>query len=53
MTGTFGYSDNTKAKNTYPLTELTDIEGNTITFSYSYIAGSYYINEIDYGKMHQ
>ena len=50
MTGTFGYSDNTKAKNTYPLTELTDIEGNTITFSYSYIAGSYYINEIDYGK---
>ncbi len=50
MMGTFGYADNTKARNTYPLTELTDIEGNTIAFSYSYIAGSYYINEIDYGK---
>lgn len=48
-TGIFGFRNNTTAKNSYPLTELTDIQGNRISFSYSNYGNVYYISRIDYG----
>ena len=47
--GTFGYTDNTTNKLTYPLTELTDDKGNTISYSYVYYNNIYVINSISYG----
>ncbi len=49
QTATFGYSDNIQPRSHYPITELKDADGNTITFTYTLIQNCYYIEEIDYG----
>jgi len=46
---TFGYTDATDPHSTYPITSLTDIDGNTISFSYVRYIGNYYISRVDYG----
>ena len=48
--GIYGYESNASAQNTYPLTELSDIQGNSIRFSYDFIGNVYYVTRIDYGK---
>ncbi|NDP22878.1 MAG: hypothetical protein GZ091_17640 [Paludibacter sp.] len=59
VVGVFGYGTNTTSKLSYPITSLEDINGSTITFSYTSdntdINGGtnndlYYIDEINYGK---
>ncbi|GHT68232.1 hypothetical protein AGMMS50239_32870 [Bacteroidia bacterium] len=39
--GTFGYTSNTTSYRDYPLTTLSDIHGNTITYTYSYLNDHY------------
>lgn len=48
-TAFFGYPNNTEPRTTYPITELTDINGNTISFSYALYGNCYYISNISYG----
>ena len=48
-TARFGYSDSTGPHTSYPITELTDINGNTIQFSYLFAGGYYYVTDISYG----
>ncbi len=45
----FGYTDNTSSQLSYPLTEINDILGNFITYTYDYIHNDYYLNTIFYG----
>ena len=47
--GTFGYTNNTTNKLTYPLTVLTDDKGNTINYDYSFVNNIYAISYISYG----
>ncbi len=44
----FGYPDDTSAKSVYPVTSLTDINGNTATYQYDYVLNNYYITKISY-----
>jgi RHS repeat-associated protein len=46
---TYGYTSNTSMQATYPLTQMTDILGNVINYSYTFQNNIYYVNEIDYG----
>lgn len=46
---TFGYPTNTIAKTTYPITNITDLNGNTIDYTYIESNNVYYISEINYG----
>lgn len=46
---TYGFPSNTQSRNSYPITSLTDIDGNTVTFSYSLYNNCYYITNIQYG----
>jgi len=46
---TFGFTTNTIAKITYPLTNITDLNGNTIDYTYTESNNVYYIAEINYG----
>lgn len=46
---TFGFPNNAQARTSYPLTELTDIQGNTISFSYALWGNCYYVTSINYG----
>lgn len=46
---TFGFTDQTYPEAIYPITHLRDVEGNEISFSYTYNGGAYYIGSIAYG----
>ena len=46
--GTFGYKNNYEIRSSFPLTELTDIKNNTITYNYTLINGKYRIDSISY-----
>ena len=48
-TAVFGFTDATAPQSTYPLTSLTDIEGNTLTVSYATEGNSYYVTQVSYG----
>ena len=48
--GTFGYVDNVSCQTSYPLTELIDMNGNTISFQYEQYYNRYYISSVHYGK---
>ena len=48
-TATFGFTTNTTAKVSYPLTNITDLNGNTIDYTYTESNNIYYITEINYG----
>lgn len=48
-TATFGFKDNTQTSIAYPMTELTDMKGNRIDFSYIQSGNNYYISKIEYG----
>jgi RHS repeat-associated protein len=59
LVGIFGFQDNTSSRLSYPITKLTDLNGNTIIFSYKsdnadLNSGTtnevYYIDEINYGQ---
>ncbi len=47
--GRFGFEGNTSRNRTYPLTLLTDRNGNEITFSYTLTSGVYYLDSVNYG----
>ncbi|MCR5017299.1 MAG: hypothetical protein K6A64_00695 [Bacteroidales bacterium] len=46
---TFGFTDSTGPHISYPITELTDKNGNTITFDYDIHGNTYYVTGIHYG----
>ena len=46
--GVFGYTSNTENKLFYPLTSLTDLYNNTITYNYDYSGSHYSISTISY-----
>ncbi len=46
---TFGYKNNTQPKHIYPITEITDINGYKINFTYIESGNNYYISKINYG----
>jgi len=46
---TYGFTTNTTAKVSYPLTNITDLNGNTIDYAYTESNNVYYIAEINYG----
>jgi hypothetical protein len=46
--GTFGYTDNSTNRLSYPLTTLTDLRGNAVTYAYTLSYNRYYINTITY-----
>ncbi len=46
---TYGYTSNTTAECQYPLTEIKDINGNYITYTYDQIGNIYYVSQISYG----
>ena len=48
-TATFGFADNTDMRVVYPITELKDIRGNTVSFQYTMSGNSYYLSRIMYG----
>lgn len=48
--GTFGFTDNTSNKLTYPLTLLTDDKGNAINYFYSFLNNVYAITQVQYGQ---
>ena len=45
----FGFPSSTYPKSSYPITQLSDLAGNTISFSYFSIDNCYYISSISYG----
>lgn len=47
---TFGYTTNTQNRLYYPLTSMTDLWGNTITYSYSFSDNHYTLNQISYNN---
>ncbi|MGM9764088.1 MAG: hypothetical protein ACI3ZQ_08730, partial [Candidatus Cryptobacteroides sp.] len=47
--GTFGFTDNSSYRTTYPLTRMEDINGNIINYYYNCSGCHYYIERIDYG----
>ncbi|WP_305000398.1 SpvB/TcaC N-terminal domain-containing protein, partial [Proteiniphilum sp. X52] len=46
--GIFGYTDNSTNRLSYPLTSLTDLRGNTVTYAYTLSYNRYYLNTITY-----
>lgn len=46
----FGSTNNTTPQSIYPITQYTDIEGNTISFTYITYDGCYYVSNISYGS---
>lgn len=46
----YGDMDNTGWQRSYPLTSISDRNGNTITFSYSLDGGIYYPDSVTYGE---
>ena len=46
--GIFGYTTNGSNRLSYPLTSLTDLRGNTITYAYTLSYNQYYITSITY-----
>ncbi|MDE7128200.1 MAG: hypothetical protein K2O58_09990 [Bacteroidales bacterium] len=44
----YGFKDNTAARVSYPLTEITDIQGNKMTFEYGMSNNVYYPTEVRY-----
>lgn len=46
--GVFGYTSNTENKLFYPLTSLTDLYNNTITYNYDYSGSHYSLSTISY-----
>jgi RHS repeat-associated protein len=46
---TYGFTTNTTAKVSYPLSDITDLNGNTIDYTYTVLNNVYYISEINYG----
>ena len=46
--GVFGYSSNTSNKVAYPITSLTDLQGNAISYDYSFQNSHYNISNISY-----
>ncbi|WP_185210780.1 FG-GAP-like repeat-containing protein [Sphingobacterium mizutaii] len=44
----FGNTTNTINRLSYPMTSLTDLQGNTITFNYVFADNQYYISSISY-----
>ncbi|MBO4469054.1 MAG: hypothetical protein J5740_01570, partial [Bacteroidales bacterium] len=49
-TARYGAIDNTSPRNTYPISLLTDKDGNTITFEYTIVDNVDYISSIHYGS---
>ena len=49
-TATFGTSGYFVQRRSYPLTQLTDKDGNSISFNYTYAGNNYYISSINYGN---
>jgi RHS repeat-associated protein len=47
-TGTYGYTDNTVTKLSYPLTSFSDLLGNTISYNYDSVINGYRIWRITY-----
>src|SRR5690625_204576 len=47
-TAVFGYTSNGSNQLSYPMTTLTDLRGNSVTYSYSKINNHYYIGSITY-----
>ena len=48
-TATFGFKDNTSARYAYPLTELTDLKGYKVNFTYIEVGNCYYLSKVTYG----
>ncbi len=48
-TAVFGFPGGPSPRPTYPMTEFTDKDGNTISFTYGYTGNTYYITAINYG----
>ena len=48
-TATFGFKHNTDTKLAYPITELTDVKGNTIHYEYIESGNTYYLSKVSYG----
>jgi YD repeat-containing protein len=48
--GIFGYAYNSSNYSDYPLTTLTDLHGNAITYTYTYSNNHYKINQISYAN---
>lgn len=46
---TFGFENNRRTRLSYPITQLTDIDGNTIRYEYVESGNNYYISKITYG----
>ena len=46
---TFGFENNRRTRLSYPITQLTDIDGNTIRYEYIESGNNYYISKITYG----
>ncbi|MCM1296915.1 MAG: FG-GAP-like repeat-containing protein, partial [Muribaculaceae bacterium] len=46
--GIFGYPNSTENNLYYPITSITDLHGNIITYDYIYSGNDYYINKIQY-----
>jgi len=46
----FESTNNTTPRSIYPITQYTDIEGNTISFTYINYDGCYYVSNISYGS---
>lgn len=44
----YGFTSNTQNKLSYPLLSLSDMDGNTINYSYTYLNGHYDINRISF-----
>lgn len=47
---TFGFTSNTAMRVVYPVTELRDVRGNTISFQYFESGNNYYLSNIYYGS---
>lgn len=45
----YGYESNSSLKTAYPLTKMTDVLGNFVTYSYNEQNNVYYVSEINYG----
>lgn len=48
-TATFGFKDNTSTRYAYPLTELTDLKGYKVNFTYIEVGNCYYLSKVTYG----
>ncbi len=46
---TYGYPTNTTGQYQYPITEIKDVNGNYVSYTYELLNNIYYISRIDYG----